>query len=173
MAAETAGWAWPSARHRDPVGEVEIGLARGIEQAMADAVAPGTLEVAPEDGRQVPVGERGEIEGRILGDVHPGEYREPWRPPTGWHHSGARSAAAPAHEVSVAIDFRLTDENRLVQQTVRDFAENEILPHIREWDEKGEVHREIFVRMAELGLLGAPIWEAVGRRRAWTTSASR
>jgi len=62
----------------------------------------------------------------------------------------------------VAIDFRLTDENRLVQQTVRDFAENEILPHIREWDARGEVHREIFVRMAELGLLGAPIWEAWG-----------
>ena len=60
------------------------------------------------------------------------------------------------------IDFRLTDENRLVQQTVRDFAENEILPHIREWDEKGEVHREVFARMGELGLLGAPIWEEWG-----------
>lgn len=60
------------------------------------------------------------------------------------------------------IDFRLTDENRLVQATVRDFAENEILPFIREWDEKGEVHREIFVKMAELGLLGAPIWEQWG-----------
>ncbi len=62
----------------------------------------------------------------------------------------------------MSIDFRLTDENRLVQQTVRDFAEREILPNIREWDEKGEVHREIFVRMAELGLLGAPIWEQWG-----------
>ncbi len=62
----------------------------------------------------------------------------------------------------MAIDFRLTDENSLVRQTVRDFAENEILPHIREWDEKGEVHREVFVRMAELGLLGAPIWEQWG-----------
>jgi len=62
----------------------------------------------------------------------------------------------------VPIDFRLTDENRLVQGTVRDFAENEILPHIREWDEKGEVHREVFARMGELGLLGAPIWEEWG-----------
>jgi len=62
----------------------------------------------------------------------------------------------------VAIDFRLTDENKLVQQTVRDFAENEILPHIREWDAKGEVHREVFVRMADLGLLGAPIHEQWG-----------
>ena len=60
------------------------------------------------------------------------------------------------------IDFRLTDENRLVQETVRDFAEREINPSIREWDEKGEVHREIFAKMAELGLLGAPIWEQWG-----------
>ncbi|MES2209487.1 MAG: acyl-CoA dehydrogenase family protein [Chloroflexota bacterium] len=60
------------------------------------------------------------------------------------------------------MDFRLTDENKLVRQTVRDFAENEILPHIREWDEKGEVHREVFARMGELGLLGAPIWEQWG-----------
>ena len=50
------------------------------------------------------------------------------------------------------VDFTLTDENRLVQQSVRAFAEAEILPHIREWDEKGEVHREVFAKMGELGL---------------------
>jgi glutaryl-CoA dehydrogenase (non-decarboxylating) len=62
----------------------------------------------------------------------------------------------------VTIDFRLTDENRLVRETVRDFAAREIAPYIREWDEKGEVHRELFARMAELGLLGAPIHEQWG-----------
>ena len=60
------------------------------------------------------------------------------------------------------IDFTLTDENRLVQQSARAFAEAEILPNIREWDEKGEVHREVFARMAELGFLGAPIPERYG-----------
>src|SRR4249919_1355224 len=60
------------------------------------------------------------------------------------------------------VDFTLTEENKLVRDSVRAFAEAEILPHIREWDEKGEVHREIFVRMAELGFLGAPIPEAYG-----------
>ena len=55
------------------------------------------------------------------------------------------------------IDLRPTDENRLVQQSVREFAEAEINPYIREWDAKGEVHREVFARMAEQGLLGAPI----------------
>jgi glutaryl-CoA dehydrogenase (non-decarboxylating) len=60
------------------------------------------------------------------------------------------------------IDLRPTDENRLVQQSVREFAEAEILPNIREWDEKGEVHREVFARMGELGLLGAPVHSAWG-----------
>src|SRR5919109_2424182 len=60
------------------------------------------------------------------------------------------------------VDFTLTDENRLVQQSARAFAEAEILPHIRTWDEKGEVHREVFERMAAQGFLGAPIPERYG-----------
>jgi glutaryl-CoA dehydrogenase (non-decarboxylating) len=60
------------------------------------------------------------------------------------------------------VDFALTDENRLVRQAARAFTEAEILPHIREWDEKGEVHREVFAKMAEQGFLGAPIPEAWG-----------
>src|SRR5258707_7683870 len=60
------------------------------------------------------------------------------------------------------VDFTLTDENQLVQQSVHAFAEAEILPYIREWDEKGEVHREVFAKMGELGFLGAPIPEAYG-----------
>ena len=55
------------------------------------------------------------------------------------------------------IDLSLTDENRLVQSTVRDFAQAEIEPYIGGWDERHEVHREVFARMGELGFLGAPI----------------
>jgi alkylation response protein AidB-like acyl-CoA dehydrogenase len=57
----------------------------------------------------------------------------------------------------MGIDLSLTDENRLVQSTVREFTKREIEPHIREWDANHEVHREIFERMAQLGFLGAPI----------------
>jgi len=60
------------------------------------------------------------------------------------------------------IDFTLTDENLLVRQSARAFAEAEILPHIRDWDARGEVHREVFARMGELGFLGAPIPERYG-----------
>ncbi len=60
------------------------------------------------------------------------------------------------------IDLSLTPENELVQQTVRDFAQTEIAPHIREWDERHEAHREVFARMGALGFLGAPIWTGWG-----------
>jgi glutaryl-CoA dehydrogenase (non-decarboxylating) len=60
------------------------------------------------------------------------------------------------------VDFALSDENRLVQTSARTFCEAEILPHIRDWDARGEVHREVFARMAEQGFLGAPIPETYG-----------
>jgi glutaryl-CoA dehydrogenase (non-decarboxylating) len=60
------------------------------------------------------------------------------------------------------IDFTLTDENRLVRDAARAFVETEILPHIREWDAKGEVHPEIFAKLGEQGWLGGPIPEAYG-----------
>jgi len=51
------------------------------------------------------------------------------------------------------VDFALTDENRLVRQSARAFAEAEILPHIHDWDEKGGFPRELFGRMGEEVLL--------------------
>jgi len=59
-------------------------------------------------------------------------------------------------------DLSLTEENRLVARTAREFAAAEIEPHIREWDANNEVHREVFARMGELGFLGAPIPEQYG-----------
>jgi glutaryl-CoA dehydrogenase (non-decarboxylating) len=60
------------------------------------------------------------------------------------------------------IDLTLTPEQRLVRESAREFTTAEILPHIREWDERREVHREVFARMGELGYLGAPVPEAYG-----------
>jgi len=62
----------------------------------------------------------------------------------------------------VPIDFELTDEQRLVRQTAREFVEAEIAPHIRGWDERGEVHPEVFEKLGALGFLGAPIPEQYG-----------
>lgn len=62
----------------------------------------------------------------------------------------------------MSIDLSLSSENVLVQDAVREFVAAEITPHIREWDARGEVHREVFDRMGELGFLGAPVWERWG-----------
>jgi glutaryl-CoA dehydrogenase (non-decarboxylating) len=80
----------------------------------------------------------------------------PATPPT------LRTPPVPLERTAPVVDFTLTDENRLVRESARAFAEAEILPHIREWDERGEVHREVFERMAAQGLLGAPIPERYG-----------
>jgi alkylation response protein AidB-like acyl-CoA dehydrogenase len=52
------------------------------------------------------------------------------------------------------VDFDLTDDQRLLQRTVREFAEGELGPHSREWDEKQEFPREVFTKLGELGLMG-------------------
>jgi alkylation response protein AidB-like acyl-CoA dehydrogenase len=53
------------------------------------------------------------------------------------------------------VDFTLTEEQRLLKETVREFGEAELRPHAREWDEKQEFPREVFDKMGELGLMGA------------------
>lgn len=52
------------------------------------------------------------------------------------------------------MDFRLSDEHRMVQQMVREFAEREIRPVIREHDRAQKPIPWLFERMAALGLLG-------------------
>ncbi len=52
------------------------------------------------------------------------------------------------------MDFCLTDEQRLLQQTVREFAEAEIRPHVRAWDEAQQFPRELLSGLAALGLMG-------------------
>ncbi len=55
--------------------------------------------------------------------------------------------------------FGLSEEQRLLQRTVREFAEKEIAPFSRRWDEKQEFPRELFGKLGGLGLMGA-MWPA-------------
>jgi len=57
------------------------------------------------------------------------------------------------------VDFSLSDEQELLKRTVREFAESELAPHSREWDEKQEFPREVFTKLGELGLMGV-VWPA-------------
>src|SRR3989442_15928432 len=60
------------------------------------------------------------------------------------------------------MDFRLTDEQRLVRDTARDFVDRELIPHVREWEQKGEIPKAFYRKMAGLGFLGAPVPEKYG-----------
>jgi alkylation response protein AidB-like acyl-CoA dehydrogenase len=52
------------------------------------------------------------------------------------------------------MDFELNAEQSQLRRTVRGFAEKELAPHSREWDERQEFPREVFSKLGELGLAG-------------------
>jgi glutaryl-CoA dehydrogenase len=52
------------------------------------------------------------------------------------------------------IDDELSAEERLVRDTVRDFATDKIMPHIAEWFEAGTLPRDLVPELGKLGLLG-------------------
>jgi butyryl-CoA dehydrogenase len=62
------------------------------------------------------------------------------------------------------VDLDLTDEQRLIQETARDFADNEIVPRARENDRAARFDRELASRMGDMGYLGAPVAEEYGGR---------
>src|SRR5699024_4868002 len=60
------------------------------------------------------------------------------------------------------MNFQLTDEQEMLRKMVRDFAENDVEPTAAERDEEERFDREIFDKMAELGLTGIPWPEEYG-----------
>ena len=60
------------------------------------------------------------------------------------------------------MDFQLTEAQKLVRDTARDFVDRELIPHVREWEERGEIPRSFYAKMADLGFLGAPVPETYG-----------
>ena len=55
-----------------------------------------------------------------------------------------------------------TDERRMLRQTVRQFAERELVPHLEQWEEQGFIPREVHRTTADAGLLGIGFPEEVG-----------
>src|SRR5277367_4160887 len=60
------------------------------------------------------------------------------------------------------VDFGLTDEQKQLRRTVREFAEGEILPHVMEWDEVSKFPLELIPKLAEMGFLGVIFPEKYG-----------
>jgi alkylation response protein AidB-like acyl-CoA dehydrogenase len=60
------------------------------------------------------------------------------------------------------MDFALTEEQREIQALAREVAREEIEPHAAEWDREHRFPRDLYVRLAELGLMGVCIPEEYG-----------
>src|SRR2546430_7661439 len=62
------------------------------------------------------------------------------------------------------VDFDLSDEHRLIQGTVRDFARGEVAPVAEELDRTKAFPYDIVRRLGELNLMGIPFPEEYGGR---------
>ena len=60
------------------------------------------------------------------------------------------------------MNFELTEEQNLIRETVRDFAEREIKPVAKDLDEKAEFSDELTSKMGELGIFGMYLPEKYG-----------
>jgi alkylation response protein AidB-like acyl-CoA dehydrogenase len=57
------------------------------------------------------------------------------------------------------MDFRPTESQQLIAQTIRDFAEKHIRPDMMDWDESQRFPIEVFKKLGELGLMGVLVPE--------------
>jgi alkylation response protein AidB-like acyl-CoA dehydrogenase len=62
------------------------------------------------------------------------------------------------------MNLDLTDEQRLIRETARDFADREIVPRARENDRNERFDLELVRKLGEMGYLGAPVAEEYGGR---------
>ena len=52
------------------------------------------------------------------------------------------------------MNFQFSEEQKLIANSARDFAEQYIRPHIMEWDESQHFPREILQKAGEMGFMG-------------------
>lgn len=60
------------------------------------------------------------------------------------------------------MNFQATENQLLIRQTCRDFAEKNIRPHVMEWDESQTFPTQVFKQMGELGLMGVLVPQEFG-----------
>lgn len=63
---------------------------------------------------------------------------------------------------ATGFDFAMGENQQMVAQMVKDFAERHIRPHVMEWDEAQTFPVELFKQLGELGLMGILVPEVYG-----------
>src|SRR5262245_31291180 len=85
-----------------------------------------------------------------------------WRRSAGCWRRRCRSR--PESSRPELVDFQLTDDQRLIAESAREFSDREIAPRVRENDRAGRFDRELAAKLGEVGYLGAPVAEEYGGR---------
>jgi alkylation response protein AidB-like acyl-CoA dehydrogenase len=62
----------------------------------------------------------------------------------------------------VAVEFEFTQEQKVLRDTIRSFAEKKIRPNVRKWDAECTFPREVFAELGEMGILGVIFPEELG-----------
>ena len=65
-------------------------------------------------------------------------------------------------DLPLGYDFSATENQEMVTQMARDFAEKHIRPHVTEWDETQTFPVELFKQLGELGMMGVLVPEQYG-----------
>jgi alkylation response protein AidB-like acyl-CoA dehydrogenase len=60
------------------------------------------------------------------------------------------------------MEFELNEEQQQIKRTIREFSENELKPHVMEWDEAAHFPVDLRPKFAELGIMGVLISEEYG-----------
>jgi alkylation response protein AidB-like acyl-CoA dehydrogenase len=84
------------------------------------------------------------------------------RPPKAGRARGRGPQKRRPRIIAGEVDFDLTQDQREIQALTRDFAQAEIDPHASQWDREHHFPRELFGKLAELGLMGVCVPEEYG-----------
>ncbi|WP_217589798.1 acyl-CoA dehydrogenase family protein [Lentibacillus saliphilus] len=60
------------------------------------------------------------------------------------------------------MNFDFSEEQKMLRHTVRQFVDQEIMPHIAKWDREGQFDPTVIEKLANLGLMGVCIPERYG-----------
>ena len=60
------------------------------------------------------------------------------------------------------MNFRFTEDHKMITQMVKDFADKEIRPNVGKWDEEQYFPKDLFKKAGELGLMGVLVPEEFG-----------
>src|ERR1700742_4646956 len=65
-------------------------------------------------------------------------------------------------DLPIGYDFSTTENQEMVRQMAKDFAEKNVRPHVMEWDEAQYFPVELFKKLGGLGMMGVLVPEAYG-----------